>query len=306
MSGSGSGGVRTLHHIVRAIGGDLYAGGRRANVPAPGHAAADRSISLLARHDGRLVAHSFGATPWQAALDDLRARGLIDAENRLVGSHAAAFAGPRDTGPAEIERREAARRLWNEAGLLALGTPAARHCGARGVSAAALGSPALRAHAAVPRAIYRTTGPRHPALLAAAHAPDGRLTAVEVTYLTWDGRRRRIALPRKLIGVFPPGAAVRLFPAAPEMLVAEGVFTTLSAAERFGAPGWALLSATNLARWTPPPGVRRVVIAGDPGAAGEAAAYALLARLRGAGLTADVRLPPDPFDDWNALQQAET
>ena len=68
----------SLLPIVRALGGDLYAGGRRANIPAPGHSRADRSVSLVLS-GGRVVAHSFGGADWREVLDDLRARGLIDA-----------------------------------------------------------------------------------------------------------------------------------------------------------------------------------------------------------------------------------
>ena len=66
-----------------------------------------------------------------------------------------------------------------------------------------------------------------------------------------------------------------LSPAAAEMVVGEGVFTTLSAIDRFRLPGWALMSANNLAAWTPPPEVRRVLIAADRGAVGEGAAARL-------------------------------
>ena len=39
----------SLKPIVQALGGDLYDRGLRANIPAPGHSAADRSVSLLLR-----------------------------------------------------------------------------------------------------------------------------------------------------------------------------------------------------------------------------------------------------------------
>jgi len=83
------------------------------------------------------------------------------------------------------------------------------------------------------------------------------------------------------------------------MLVAEGVVTTLSAVRGFDLPGWALLSAGNLAAWTPPPDVRSVVIAADRGLAGEAAARRLKHRLTALGLAVEMRLPPPGCGDWN-------
>ena len=90
------------------------------------------------------------------------------------------------------------------------------------------------------------------------------------------------------------------------MVVGEGVLTTLSAMHRFGQSGWALLSAGNLARWSPPPGVREVLIAADNGPAGEGAADRLRMRLQSLGLDAAVVPPPKAFGDWNEAEQAAT
>ena len=92
---------------------------------------------------------------------------------------------------------------------------------------------------------------------------------------------------------------MRLDPAAPEMLVAEGVFTALSASEWFGLPAWALMSTRNLRAWIPPAGVRSVLIAADRGKDGEASAARLEGRLRDLGLVATLALPPSPWGDWN-------
>jgi hypothetical protein len=163
---------------------------------------------------------------------------------------------------------------------------------------------ALRAHAGAPSAVYRDAGPRRPALLAAVRTAEGALTAVEVTYLDRSGRRSALARPsRKIVGVLPPGCAVRLSAAAPEMVVAEGLFTTLSAMKRFALPGWALLSTGNLRRWRPPGEARRLLIAGDRGPDGERSALALRAALLALGLRADVALPPKGFGDWNDLDR---
>lgn len=295
----------SLHRLAKAFGGDVHAGGRRALLPAPGHGPMDRSVSLLLV-DGRLVVHSFGAADWREVLDDLRARGWIDAESRLLeagGSPAPCLHGP---DPTRIERIAAARRLWDEARPIDPRDPAAAHCARRGVDRAWAETDALRAHASAPFSVYRDRGPRAPALLAAIRDAEGDLTAVETTYLDAQGRRSGLARPsRKVVGVMPAGCAVRIARADEEMLVSEGVFTTLSAMTRFGLPGWALLSVTNLQRWTPPAGVRRVVIAADRGAAGERSAAALRAALEGRGVAAAIPLPPEGYGDWNDLDQEE-
>jgi phage/plasmid primase-like uncharacterized protein len=122
---------------------------------------------------------------------------------------------------------------------------------------------------------------------------------VEVSYLAPGGGPARVAVPRKTVGRRPAGAAVRLDPAAPALLVGEGVFTCLSASEALDLPAWAALAVANLRVWTPPPGVERVVIAADRGPIGEAGAATLARRLRALGLAAEVRLPPAGFADWN-------
>lgn len=292
----------TLHAIVAALGGELYAGGLRASVPAPGHSAGDRSVSLLLS-DGRVIAHGFGGADWRAVLDDLRGRGLIDADARPVGA-----AGPAQ-GPAPVSgpgRLAAARALWEGGVTVRPGSPADLYARRRAIERPLGGTAALRAHAAAPLSVYHPGPATRPALLAAVTAADGSLSGVEVTYLTLGGHRAQsLRLSRKLVGAAPAGAAVRLDPAGELLLVAEGVFTALSAGERFGLPAWALLGAGGLARWSAPLGVRRVLIAADRGQVGEAAAARLAQRLRLDGVAAQVRLPPPPHGDWNELAQEE-
>lgn len=300
-------GAPSLLPLARALGGDVYARGRRALVPAPGHSRADRSVSLWLRA-GRVVVHSFGAGDWREVLDDLRERGWIDAGNRLFDGDGVAHTDDRATAPetTRADRMAAARQLWDTGGPLEAGGAAAMYLARRRVDLALAGAGALRAHAAAPAAVYRGRGPYRPALLAAVRCELGRRTAVEVTYLDQQGRPSALARPpRKVVGVLPAGCAVRLARVGFEMLVGEGVATTLSAMRRFGLPGWALLSTSNLRRWSPPPGVRRVLIAGDRGTDGERSAGRLCARLREAGTAAEVVLPPVGAGDWNDLAQSE-
>ena len=181
------------------------------------------------------------------------------------------------------ERLEAALALWN-AGRPLGHTLAARYCRLRGLEQALPGPHALRHHGEVPVSVYRPGRLRRPALIAGIQEPGGRYVAVEVTYLAPNGRRAvDLHLPRKTIGVTPPGCAVRLDPPAEEMLVGEGVFATRAASEWFALPGWALQSTRNLRAWSPPEGVRSVLIAGDRGKDGEASAEVLRGRLAEAG-----------------------
>lgn len=294
----------TLHAIVAALGGDLYAAGMRANVPAPGHSARDRSVSLLLCGD-RLVLHSFGDADWRAVRDHLRARGLIDGTGRIA---AGAGGGRRSAAvrPERAARVATARRLWAEAGAIGAAALSRRYIAARAIGLEPAAVPSLRHHPAAPVSAYGTGGATRPALVAAIRRPDGTLTAVELVYLSPNGRPDdRLRLPRKTVGVVPPGSAVRLAAGAPVLLVGEGVMTVLSASERFGLPAWALMSAHNLAAWTPPSVVRRVVIAADRGAPGEAAARRLLDRLGDRGVDRIVVLPPGGAEDWNAAALAE-
>ena len=280
----------SLAAIVRALGGDLRAGGRRANIPGPGHSPADRSVSLLLAGD-RVIVHSFAGDDWRAVLRDLQDRGLVNAEGRLAGGAGAPSGrSVEELSPARGTRIAVARDLWRE-GRPVAGTLAEAHCRRRGVGVGLPG--ALRHHPGIASAVYRNAGVRRPALLAAIRGPAGDLCAVELTYLAANGERARVTTPRKTVGVCPAGCAVRLAPAARRMLV--GVFTTLSAAEVFRLPAWALLSTRNLVRWRPPPGVEAVLIAGDRGAPGERAAASLAAALGRDGVKVEIGLAPRRF-----------
>lgn len=284
----------TLIEIVRRLGGELYDGARRALVPGPGHGPRDRSVSLFAT-GGRILVHSFAGDDWRAVRDHISARGVsLSDRSRLE-------AGPTREGhaPSRPERLAIAAELWDTARPVA-GSLAEAHARARAIGRSL--PEVLRFHPAAPSAIYARAGRRRPALLAAIRDMDGVFCGVEVTYLTADGGGAFVR--RKTVGGRPAGAAVRLDPAGEMMAVGEGVFTCLSASEALSLPVWALLAVGNLRAWTPPPGVRRVVIAADRGAAGEAGARVLQARLRTLGIASAICRPPAPHLDWNDAARA--
>jgi len=295
----------SLGPIVAALGGELYCGGTRASVPAPGHSPADRSVSLLLLNDGRVIAHGFGSADWRQVRDALIGAGLIDRFGRISGG-ALPIRAPAAERPDVARRVAIARRLWEAATAIGAASLSRRHLEGRAIRQDPAHIEALRHHSAAPLAIYREYGRTAPALMAAIRDPNGSLTAIELTYLAPSGRRDdRLRLPRKTVGVLPPGSAVRLAPVQTDLLVGEGVMTVLSASDRLGLPGWALMSVRSLAAWTPPPVVRRVLIAADRGRPGQEAAAVLEARLTAMGLCASVASPPDGSEDWNALAMAE-
>lgn len=295
----------SLAHIVKELGGEMV-GRRQAMIPGPGHSASDRSVSLIVRNDGRLVVTSFGRSSWQEVMDDLRRRGFVDGEKRLCsgGSGAGYCTGAEDVSRAAKTR--VAQALWAEGQPIA-GSRVERHFSLRGIRRAAPGSDVVRYHPAAPlRAFDPKRDRTMPAMLAAIRSPAGEITAVEITFLEASGRRcGRLHLPRKVVGPIPPGSAVRIDPPGPDMVVAEGFFTALSASQRFQLPAWALLSTSRLQTWSPPPEVRRVLIAADNGEGGRRAAALLGKRLQSAGLVTRAEFPPAEFSDFNDMDHLD-
>jgi hypothetical protein len=141
---------------------------------------------------------------------------------------------------------------------------------------------------------------RFPALLALVTDSDGTPVTLHRTYLTPDGRKAPVAAPRKLMG-YPGdrlvGGAIRLFPAAPVLGVAEGLETALAVHRRTAMPVWSAVSAGLLARLEPPAGTSLVVVWADRdrSGAGEAAALSLRERLLPRGISVAVHLAPGPL-----------
>lgn len=144
----------------------------------------------------------------------------------------------------------------------------------------------------------------HPALLARLVSPDASEMTVQRIYLNDDGSK--LGPKKNTPGKFPLGGAVRLFPSAETMGIAEGVETALSAAKLFDVPVWAALTAGNMARWVPPPTARNIIVFADADRsyAGQYAAYALANRLAVEKYHVDVRIPEELDVDWNDVLQA--
>jgi putative DNA primase/helicase len=142
----------------------------------------------------------------------------------------------------------------------------------------------------------------HPAMLAMVTGPDNTPITIHRAYLTHDGRKAAVANPRKLFSAVVPGASVRLTPPAEALGIAEGIETALAASKVFGIPTWAAICTNMLAKFEPPPVVKRMIIFGDndPNGVGQGAAYALASRMA-SRMSIEVRIPQETDTDWNDL-----
>jgi phage/plasmid primase-like uncharacterized protein len=213
-----------------------------------------------------------------------------------VNEHtAAAFAKPARAGSTT-----AARRLF-AASKPFTGSLAASYLRSRGITRVA-DLPALRFH---PRCFYRPneddvpgTPGAFPAMIAAVSDNDGVQTGTHRTWLDPSGgMKANVASPRRAMGNIL-GNAVR-FGTANEFLIAgEGIETMLSLREVLPTmPMAAATSSAHLAAILFPPTLRRLYVARDRDAAGDAAFGILTARTQAAGVEL-VSLMPE-LGDFN-------
>ena len=207
----------------------------------------------------------------------------------------------RGSGPARSPvpsgSPEAARRLFASATQIP-GTLAAIYLRRRGITDVR-DLTALRFH---PSCFYRAQedAPREtwPALLAAVTDPEGVITGVMRTWLARDGSGKApLTTPRRSLGRLL-GCGVRFGKAADVLAAGEGLETMLSLRVVLPAlPIVASLSATHLAGFVPPSGLRRLYIARDNDRVGRRAAEMLGARAHAGGIEALVLAPH--WDDFN-------
>jgi putative DNA primase/helicase len=142
------------------------------------------------------------------------------------------------------------------------------------------------------------------AMLARVVGPDGKPQSYHVTYLL-DGHKAPVESPRKLMTPVDTtnGAAVRLFPLAAHLGIAEGIESAIAAHMLYGIPVWSVLNKNGIETFVPPPGVEQLTIFADNDASyvGQAAAYACARRMvaKPLAIACDVQVPPGTDTDWN-------
>ncbi|MBL0374017.1 toprim domain-containing protein [Rhizobium sp. KVB221] len=200
-----------------------------------------------------------------------------------------------------------AKEIWDGAVAVSAGDAVAKYLKGRGLEWTP--STAIRLD---PRLLYLDDegnfAGRMPGMVAVIQDQAGEAAGIHRTYLRHDGSgQASVPMPKKVLGKLPDGGAVRLTKALEHLGIAEGIETALAAAQLFGIPTWAALTAGALEKWSPPAGTGRVTVFGDNDASftGQAAAYGLAKRLKARGYQVDVRMPLSVGQDWNDVLRSD-
>lgn len=283
----------TAPEIVAKLGGKWRGNGSKCFCPVHKNVNTP-SLSVSTGRTGAPVVHCWVGCDGRAVIAELRKRGWWP--DSTVERQAATPFIQRERGLTEDEtkRRFIARDIWDRAKPIA-GTPAAEYLRLRGLDPA--GALDLR-YAANHKHL---SGVKGGALIGALRAGDGEVTAVQRIWVTPHGTKAALDPVKATLGPMVDSAVRlgRVDPGRGVLGVAEGIETALAASILFRVPVWACLGAARLGKVWLQSSVTRVIVFGDNGKVGKAAAYQAARIYRERGLDARVRLPDAPHGDHN-------
>jgi hypothetical protein len=252
--------------IARNLGGQR--GGANWRCPCP--LGCGYVVSLAEGKDGRLLAHCFGGCDYREIETALVEYGLLDDDDLIEVSRSVRSVVKRQRlcdSTDKARRIDYAQQLYESA---TFDPQIDVYLRSRGI---AIRSSVLRF---TPRYRHRL-GINLPAMLAPVVNIDDEQIGVHATFFKSDGSGQAFAKPsrgeldlrRQCNGVIR-GGVIRLTPYEPgrDLILAEGIETTLSAMELSGLPGWSTVSAGGLLTAELPPEIPRIVIVADRDAVG--------------------------------------
>jgi DNA primase len=258
--------AHSLSSVVAGSGVKLKQAGSEWKACCPLHHDRTPSFTIF---DGGQRFQCFGCGASGDVLDflqKLHGVGLRDAAEMLIGSYLPSI----DVRPLPAndvgDRLDEARGIWRTAEP-AKGTLAETYLRSRGID---LPIPETIRFALIP---YGKKGPNYPCLVAVVAGPDNKLSGIQRTYLAEDGRGKADVPKPKLSLGRVSGGAIRLAPAAAELIVCEGLEDGLSLQQELGRAVWVAAGSSMLPAMRFPDLVRSVAIGGDADDAGRAAAH---------------------------------
>lgn len=193
-------------------------------------------------------------------------------------------------GKDKADMVEAAQRIWREAAPIA-GTPAADYLEQRGIIIEP--PPTFRF-----ARLRHPEGGTHPCIVALVTSLAGRFAGIQRTYLAPEGGKAQVRSAKLSLGRVA-GGAMRLAPAASELVVTEGAEDGLTLLQELGRPVWVAAGASMLPTMQFPAGVASIVIGADGDAPGEAAATKAAKVFSERGLAVRIMRPLGGAKDWN-------
>ncbi|WP_293921824.1 DUF7146 domain-containing protein [Sphingobium sp. UBA5915] len=287
--------IRSAHPLPRiaAASVKLFKAGNELKGCCPFHDDSSPSFTIFANGE-RFYCFGCGATG--DVLDFVQRAHHVDirtAAEMLCGGNLPSVdvAMPREVEPGP-DRTDEALAIWRNA-VSVQGTEAERYLRFRGI------------HIPIPASIrfarlrYGKRGPEHPCLIACVGSVDNKVVGIQRTYLNSAGTGKAgVAKPKLSLGRVA-GGAVRLAPAAAELVVCEGLEDGLTLMQELGRAVWVAAGASMLPKMQFPVGVRAVAIGGDGDDAGRTAAAAAAHGFADRGLAARTFFPLEGFKDFN-------
>jgi len=143
------------------------------------------------------------------------------------------------------------------------------------------------------------TGPDLPALLVLVTDAGGEFAGIQRIFLTEVGRKADMRAPKRSLGRVR-GGAVRLGPAAREVVLCEGPEDGLSLAQELpDASVWVVLGTAMMPEVAYPAKVRSIVLAGQNDEPGRVAIEKAAKGLAERGFAVRTMWPDARFKDWN-------
>jgi hypothetical protein len=271
--------------LAMALGG--VRSGRGFIACCPAHDDRKKSLSINDSDKGRVLVHCHYGCPQNQVWAAIRAAGFQP------------NCGPRrppwTTNSSDYDKAGRAFQIWREA-TSASGTPAEAYLRSRHLTL----PPPLSLRFRL-RLKHSPTGTFMPAMIAlVTRATDGKPLAIQRTFLTADGSGKAPVEPSKMSLGPVKGGVIRLAePDGGALIVGEGVETVLSVMQATGKPGWAAMSAGNLADLDLPKNVRDITLLADNDKAGERATLIAALRWRAEGRETRIARPPEGLNDFN-------